>query len=147
MRKGTSPGQSVTKIHRQYILNELRAGRYVTEIAAGLGVGRTAISTQLARQPDYKAAREAGARRRILTLARARKGSREHRWANMRYISDFGPTIWAVERGLCRLNIVKLAEMRLNHGFQTKPSSRGQVQRTLVDWLIDFRRQIMVSGS
>ena len=94
MRKGQYPGQGITIVKRQFILDQFRAGHLVIDIAASLGVTYQAISMPMCSSPDYRAAREFGARQRLIALVHAHKSSRELRWARMRYQSDFGMAAW-----------------------------------------------------
>lgn len=78
---------------REEILYGLSQGQYVKDLAESLQVAPEAISQVLAKDPEYKLAREIGAERRLekyqdgldqsadaLSLARAREGFKAQAW-------------------------------------------------------------------
>lgn len=83
----------VATVHRERILQDLQAGKYVKDIAADLGVDHSAISHALSKDPEYALHRQAGMENRLegyqemidgapdgLTLSRGREGFRAQAW-------------------------------------------------------------------
>jgi len=86
---------------REDIIERLREGEFVNDIAADLGVSGPAITQNLSKDPEYIAARLEGAEKRMqedykgirnsadaLSLARAREGFKASSWFAEREFPD-----------------------------------------------------------
>ena len=71
------PSQAVAIRYRDLILKDLQDGKFVRDIADELNVTIPAISQYLANDPEYVAARESGAERRLAEQYRALEGAAE----------------------------------------------------------------------
>ena len=87
------PSQAIAHTKRDFILESLRSGSMVKDVAQSLGVSGEAISQQLANDPEYRAAREKGIAQRLeahyeeiqaaedpLSLARGREAWKAATW-------------------------------------------------------------------
>ena len=84
---------AIAIIHKSAILEKVANGDLLNTIAADLGITHAAISQQLAKDPEYRKARETGVEARLerqygkmaaaedaLTLARARESFKAASW-------------------------------------------------------------------
>ena len=92
-RKNAAPSQALAVQRKDEILQRLEPGEFASDIARSLGLTPGAVTHQLGEDPAYKAARQAGADRRLtedygdlrgasdaFKLARARECFRASSW-------------------------------------------------------------------